>query len=472
MVGLDSTAATIRVPSALAALAPGDLVAERYRVEEVIGRGAMGVVYRVEHVFMHKRFALKVLDCEWARTPGAFARFEREAIAAGTIEHPHVAHATDFGRLPDDSCFLVLEYVDGQTLRSALDRGALKPQRALTIVRGIVSAIEAAHAAGIVHRDLKPENVMLAGRDADSDYVKVLDFGIAAFDEAVAPRRSSEMLTRKGAMMGTPSYMAPELVAGESADTRTDLYAVGVILFEMLTGDLPFRGTTGSVLQQQLLQEAPPLPQSVVAAVGEPVAQIVRRLLAKEPDARFSSARELRNALDQRSSGAGDVTEAPSKPAPQPKRVASSPAAQPKREASSQLAWAGAFFGGLQARWRRRRAAGALGWSKVLGDRVRAWRRRRRWDAILAAAAKLPTRLTKWFERTRARVTRRELAMALAVATVLLLLLTAWCLGTPDDSRASSARGAAAGSPSSRSGRSTNPQQAPRPPGSSWSGRR
>jgi serine/threonine-protein kinase len=456
-VAADCDVATIPGPSALAALAAGDLVAERYRVEEVIGRGAMGVVYRVEHVFMHKRFALKVLDCIWARTPGAFARFEREAYAAGTIEHPHVAHATDFGRLDDGSCFLVLEYVDGHTLRTALDRGALEPQRALRIARGIVSAVEAAHAAGIVHRDLKPENVMLVDRDDEPDYVKVLDFGIAAFDESVAPRRSSEMLTRKGAIMGTPSYMAPELVTGEPADTRTDLYAVGVMLFEMLTGDLPFRGAIGSVLQQQLLQEAPPLPPSVLAAVGEPVAQIVRRLLAKDPEARFSSARELRSALDLRSSGAGSVAEAPSKPAVQP---AVQPAAQAKRVASSPLlVRAGALFGELQARWGRRRAPGALGWPKVLADRVHAWRRRRRWDAMLAAATELPKRLWRWVEQTRGRLTRREIAFALAVATVLGLLLTVWCLRAADDSATPSARGAAATSPSSRANRSAGPRQ-------------
>src|SRR4051812_15506702 len=193
------------------ALAPGTIVADRYRIESPLGEGGMGAVYLAEHVHMRKRVALKVLHAEWSRSPDIVARFEREAIAAGKIAHPNVAAATDFGRLPDGTFFLVLEYVSGGTLRSALEGGALETSRALKIVRGIGMAIGAAHAKGIVHRDLKPENVMLLARDGDPDFVKVLDFGVAKVEVASVsagaagtPGTTAAALTKVGSIIGTP----------------------------------------------------------------------------------------------------------------------------------------------------------------------------------------------------------------------------------------------------------------------------
>jgi hypothetical protein len=443
-VDVDCFAATIAAASMFSA---GDLIAERYRVECVIGRGAMGVVYRVEHVHMRKRFALKVLDGAWARTPGAFARFEREAIAAGTIADPHVAHATDFGRLPDGSCYLVLEYIDGLTLRKALKRGPLKPRRALKIARGIVSAVEAAHSVGIIHRDLKPENIMLLRCDGDPDYVKVLDFGIAAVDSSVVSDQSSEMLTRKGGLLGTPSYMAPEQVTGAPTDARTDLYAIGVILFEMLTGDLPFRGAPISVMHQQVAQEAPPLPPSVLASVGERVAQILCRLLAKDPGARLATARELGSALDEHLTASTST------------REALAVRAEWRDILSSLRAWRTALLSKLQARRRGRRAQVAAARPKVAGGRLRVWARRRGREAFRATTI-FTKRVWRWLERTRARVGRRHLPLALAAVMTLLLLMTAWHYGGIQHATATAAIPKSPASLASPSG-STHPKVAP-----------
>ncbi len=296
-MSVDPAAATIPAPAASTVLTPGDVVGERYRVQARLGEGSMGVVYRVEHVHMRKTFALKVLDTEWAKTPDAFARFEREAVAGGSIASPHVAQATDFGQLADGSCFLVLEYVGGRTLRTVLGR-AMAPNRALRIARGIVAATETAHAKGVVHRDLKPENIMLVDREGDPDFVKVLDFGLAKLEGRAAEVPSSRVLTRQGAIVGTPRYMAPEQAVGERVDARADLYSIGVILFEMLTGSVPFEGDPQAVLRQLVVREVPPLPRSVQSAVGPRVEQMLERLLAKSPQARFASASELALELD------------------------------------------------------------------------------------------------------------------------------------------------------------------------------
>src|SRR5580698_8987609 len=157
----------------------GHILSGRYFIERLIGEGGMGAVYQAEHTHMHKRLAVKVLHPEMSRLPEVVARFEREAMAAAHIDHPNVAAATDFGKLDDGSFFLVLEYVEGKSLREAINDGPLELGRVLRICRQITGALGRAHALGIVHRDLKPENVMLVNRDGDPDFVKVLDFGIA-----------------------------------------------------------------------------------------------------------------------------------------------------------------------------------------------------------------------------------------------------------------------------------------------------
>jgi eukaryotic-like serine/threonine-protein kinase len=275
-------------------LAAGTVVAERYRVESVIGHGGMGVVYLAQHVHMRKAFALKVLHADVG--PEVVSRFEREAVAAGVIDHPNVARATDFGRLPDGSFFLVLEYVAGRSLRKELEGGPLEPRRAIRIVRGIAAAVGAAHEKGVSHRDLKPENILLVDKDGDPDFVKVLDFGIAKVT-TLAPE-GGQILTRVGAVFGTPDYMSPEQALGLPVDERTDLYSLGVILFELLTGERPFRGGTVTVLRQHVIEEAPPLPGAVASRLDPRVGEILRRLLAKGPENRYGGVSELSNALD------------------------------------------------------------------------------------------------------------------------------------------------------------------------------
>jgi serine/threonine-protein kinase len=284
-------------------LSVGEIVAERYRIDAVLGEGGMGVVYRAEHLHLHKPHALKVLLAEWSSSPDIVARFEREAIAAGNIQSPHVAAATDFGRLPDGSFFLVMEFVKGRTLRTALETAPFQPARALRITKGIAAALNAAHAVGIVHRDIKPENIMLIDRDGDPDFVKVLDFGIAKLDGiggAVAGpgRAPATPLTQAGTVIGTPDYMSPEQALGQPVDARSDLYAVGVILYEMLVGKVPFTGSALTMLRQRVIGDVPELPTSVAVDVHPRVANLLRCLLAKVPENRIASAAELLVDID------------------------------------------------------------------------------------------------------------------------------------------------------------------------------
>src|SRR5262245_48337632 len=186
--GVDSPPA-----SSGAASLVGQVLSERYRIESVLGEGGMGAVYMAQHVLMRKRLAVKVLHPEMTRMPEMVARFEREAMAAAHIEHPNVAAATDFGKLDDGAFFLVLEYVEGTSLRDLIANGPLGTERSLHITYQMASALSRAHALGIVHRDLKPENVMLVERDGDPNFVKVLDFGIAKVPiEGLSPQKSGE----------------------------------------------------------------------------------------------------------------------------------------------------------------------------------------------------------------------------------------------------------------------------------------
>jgi serine/threonine-protein kinase len=271
----------------------GTLLAERYRLVEPLGSGGMGAVYRAEHVHMKKSVAVKILHRHMTTNKEVVARFEREAVAAGRIEHPNVAAATDFGQLPDGSFYLVLEYVEGKSLGLLMDQGPMDPGRALRIARQIADGLAAAHAAGVVHRDLKPDNVLLFERDGVLDIVKVLDFGIAKVH--IEEGSGHKPLTQIGTIFGTPQYMSPEQGQGRTVDARSDLYALGVLLYEMLAGKLPFDADDLVVLIMQHVTEPPPaLPANVPAQVRD----LVMQLLAKKPEERVATAADLVERLD------------------------------------------------------------------------------------------------------------------------------------------------------------------------------
>jgi serine/threonine-protein kinase len=272
----------------------GAMIADRYRIERRLGQGGMGAVYLAEHVRMHKQVAVKVLHKEMGRLAEAVYRFEREAVAAGRVDHEHLVTATDFGQLADDSMYLVLEYVPGKSLAALMAEGPVSTKRALGIARQIAAALGAIHAVGIVHRDIKPDNVMLVERAANEDFVKLLDFGMAKVHQD-APHQDKQV-TRVGFVFGTPRYMAPEQAAGEQTDHRADLYALGVLLYAMLAGAPPFSGDEiRDVLRAQRFDPPPPLP----ANVDPSVAALVMTLLAKDPKERIQTAAGVIEYIDR-----------------------------------------------------------------------------------------------------------------------------------------------------------------------------
>lgn len=278
----------------------GTVIADRYRLLARVGEGGMGAVYRGEHVTLGKRVAVKFLHAELSRVPEVVARFEREARAAAQLEHVNVVAAHDFGKTAEGQFFLVMEFVDGKSLRDLLsEEGRLPPARALHIARHIASALKRAHALGIVHRDLKPENVVLVEREGDKDFAKVIDFGIAK-DASGRLAPGGAALTQAGMVFGTPDYMAPEQALGANVDHRADIYAFGVMVFEMLTGRRPFEADdVMSLLGKHMT--APPPAASMTAPPGTlppSVDAVLARMLAKSPGERFSSAIEAIQALE------------------------------------------------------------------------------------------------------------------------------------------------------------------------------
>ena len=279
----------------------GTTISGRYQVEKQLGEGGMGAVYLVQHTAMRKRFALKVLNSKTAQLPEMVARFEREAMAAAHVEHPNITVAVDFGKTDDGALYLVLEYLEGQRLRDAI-AGPLELRRALHIARQIASALERSHELGVIHRDLKPENIMLVSRQGDRDFVKVLDFGLAKVATLEPGTKApAQALTKHGTIFGTPKYMAPEQCVGGAVDGRADLYALGLILFEMLTGVQAFAGQ--DALRTITLQLTAPTPSMKVVApavtVPASLEAVVQRLTEKQPESRYKSATEVLSALAQ-----------------------------------------------------------------------------------------------------------------------------------------------------------------------------
>jgi serine/threonine-protein kinase len=279
----------------------GTLIGERYRILALLGQGGMGSVYRAEHVVLKKELALKVLHPELSRLEDVARRFEREAQSASRLTHDAIILVTDFGRSASplgNILFLVMELLQGQSLKDLLrERGRLPAPEALAIARQILSALVHAHAAGVVHRDLKPDNIQLIEKGGRRDFVKILDFGIAKLNE---PAGTAEALTQAGMVFGTPEYISPEQAMGMPADGRADLYAVGVMLYEMLCGTRPFVSENKLEILSAHLTQKPRPPRQTAPEAGIPAAleRIVLRALEKDRDARFASASEMLAALD------------------------------------------------------------------------------------------------------------------------------------------------------------------------------
>jgi eukaryotic-like serine/threonine-protein kinase len=285
----------------------GRTLSGRYLVTALLGSGGMGAVYRAEHTALKKVVAVKVLNQEMASHREAALRFEREAMVSARIVHPNVVSATDSGRLADGSLYLVLEYVSGRSLRELInDEKRLAPARALAIGSQIAEALAAAHRAGVVHRDLKPSNVMLLQEEQQAEVVKVLDFGLARV--AGGSGDSGEALTRTGSVFGTPEYMSPEQARGEIVDYRADLYALGVILYELLSGRQPF---VAPELVAVLIKHIHELPAPLPADIPEPIASYVMSLLEKEPSRRPGDARQVAKALRRLAPPSGHFSTAP-----------------------------------------------------------------------------------------------------------------------------------------------------------------
>ena len=275
----------------------GTTVGERYRIVSRIGVGGMGAVYRAEHTMMRRDLAIKVLLPELGGKEEFARRFEREAESASRLTHPNIITTTDFGRTAEGSLFLVMEFLAGESLSSAISAGPMPPARALAIQRQILRALEHAHAAGIVHRDLKPENIMLVERDGQRDVVKILDFGIA---KVTQPQSGGEALTQAGVIFGTPEYLSPEQALGEAVDARADIYAAGVILYEMLAGRRPFENEDKVKIISMHLAHTPPRIHDANPNVDVPLLleQAVMQALEKSREHRFATGTAFLQALD------------------------------------------------------------------------------------------------------------------------------------------------------------------------------
>lgn len=313
-----------------------------YQIKEMIGRGGMGSVYRGQHIELRQSVAIKVLRKKYSGHDEALRRFFNEAKATTLIEHPGIVKTLDFGRTPEGLAFITMELLRGQTLAERIEGQTFSERRALSMIRQIASALAATHAIGIIHRDLKPDNVFLCP-DPDmpeGERIKLLDFGIAKLTN---PDETPNAKTQTGAVMGTPAYMSPEQCRAIKLDHRADLYSLGCMLFELISGRLVFSGEgAGDLIVAHISEPAPSLVK-VVEGTTPAVADLTARLLAKAPEERPPSCLALMEAID-RVVAAGVRNEA-TVPKPAPKQV--------RPPSDSDIALAPRFVGTTTAKLRK-----------------------------------------------------------------------------------------------------------------------
>ena len=285
----------------------GQTLAEKYLIEQLIKRGGMGSVYRGKHVMMEKIVAVKVLRPSLAGDDVVVARFSREAKAASRISHPHAVSVTDFGEAENGVVFLVMEYLDGRTLKDIIrSEGPMALDRAVEIVRQVSGALDAAHQQGVIHRDLKSDNIMLSQTNG-GDWAKVLDFGIAKIQQPEGARDND--ITAANLVIGTPQYMSPEQCSQAGPiDARSDVYSLGVIVFEMLAGRVPFTGDSPTVIMMKQVGDDPPSVLEARPDLGASIDNLIKKALAKRPADRFQTAGALSEALTLAAAQTGAVT--------------------------------------------------------------------------------------------------------------------------------------------------------------------
>jgi serine/threonine-protein kinase len=292
----------------------GQRIAERFLVIRKLGEGGMGDVFLGEHEEIEKRVALKVLKQEYSVRPDVVARFKQEAISASRIKHPNVVDVFDFGQLDDGRFFLAMELLEGTDLADLLaSTGVIEPGRGLRVALQMCRALTAAHGKGVVHRDLKPENVFLVKTEDGDDLVKIVDFGIAKLrdvSEDGEGKGERRKLTKTGMIFGTPEYMAPEQAAGRQVDDKVDVYATGIILFEMFAGRVPFYGDTFmAVLTAHMTDPVPNIREvNPSCAISRELEAAILRALSKKPTERFQSMAAFAEALTDSPEGRADPT--------------------------------------------------------------------------------------------------------------------------------------------------------------------
>ena len=292
----------------------GDVIEGKYRITRLLGQGGMGAVYEGENVRIHRRVAIKVLHAAVAAKNDVVQRFEREAQAAGRIGSQHIVEVLDLGNLPSGERFMVMEYLDGESLGDRIKkRKRLTVQEVGPIMFQLLEGLAAAHQAGIIHRDLKPDNVYLCQRGNQRDFVKILDFGVSKFS---ALDHDSLSMTKTGAVMGTPYYMSPEQARGTKIDQRSDLYSVGVVMYQSVTGRVPFAAETFNELVFKIALESPEPAELVVPDLEPGFASIIARAMVRDPNQRFQTANDFQVAIGQwmQSGGMGAPMAQPSGP--------------------------------------------------------------------------------------------------------------------------------------------------------------
>ncbi|MBN2723412.1 MAG: protein kinase [Deltaproteobacteria bacterium] len=275
----------------------GRKIADKFRIIDFIGQGGMGSVYLAEHETLPRRFAIKILKSEYMENEQFVERFRREAIAASRVVHPNIVYITDFGRLNEGNYYIVMEYLEGEGLDTLLDsQGKLPLSRAVPIIMQVADGLNHAHRMGVVHRDIKAENVLLTTERGKRDVVKLLDFGIASL---LLPNFSSTRITAHGQVFGTPEYMSPEQASAKPLDGRSDIYSLGVLAFELVTGMPPFWDEDPTEILQSHLNDEPPAPSEKMPDQKIPKLfdAIVLKCLAKDPSQRYANASDVRNEL-------------------------------------------------------------------------------------------------------------------------------------------------------------------------------